>query len=108
MVKHLSILLLFVTVLNASSFEENCLRCHANGYQFDMFMKRYTLKYSSEKGVKEAIYKYLKNPSFEKSVLPYGFLNRFGIKGKSSLKDKELNEMIDIYYEKYNMKSKIY
>ncbi len=73
-----------------------------------MFMKKYTLKYSSEVKIKKAIFEYLKNPSIEKSVLPYGFLNRFGIKEKSSLEDKELNKMVDIYYEKFNIKSKIY
>lgn len=108
MVKILTIIFFLATILNASSFEENCLKCHANSYQFNMFMKKYTLKYSSDSKVKEAIFEYLKNPSFEKSVLPYGFLNRFGIKEASSLDTQELKSMIDIYYEKYNMKSKIY
>lgn len=108
MVKPLLFIFLFLSILDASSFKENCIVCHSNGYQFNMFMKKYTLKYSSEKRVKKAIFEYLKHPSFKKSVLPYGFLNRFGIKEESFLDDEELIDMIDIYYEKYNMKSKIY
>ncbi len=108
MVKQISILLLIALSLNANSFKENCLECHQNEFQLAMFMKKYTLKYSSEKRVKKALYSYLKNPTFNKSVLPYGFLKRFGIKNKSTLDDKELQNMIDLYYNQYNIKSKIY
>jgi hypothetical protein len=71
-------------------------------------MKKYTLKYSSERRIKEAIYSFLKKPTYEASVLPYGFLQRYGIKNKSQLQDKELHKMIDIYYNRYNIKSRIY
>ncbi len=100
--------LIVITFIEASSFEENCLSCHANEFQLNMFMKKYTLKYSSEKRIKKAISQYLKNPTYDKSVLPFGYLNRFGIKDKTSLEDKELQKMINIYYDKYNIKNKIY
>ncbi len=108
MVKLISILLLLTLSLNATSFKQNCLKCHSNEFQLAMFMKKYILKHSSEKRVKKALYSYLKNPTYKESVLPYGFLNRFGIKEKSSLNDDELQKMIDVYYDRYNIKSKIY
>ena len=108
MVKFFILTILCIVTLSASSYEDNCLECHSSEFRFSMFMQKYTIKYSSEKRIKEAIYSYLKNPTMENSVLPFGYLNRFGIKEKSQLDDKVLRDMINIYYEKYNMKSKIY
>ena len=106
--KTISIFILLTTLLNADSFENNCLECHTNNFQLSMFMKKYALKYSSEKKIKRAIYEYLKNPTYEKSVLPFGYLNKFGIKEKTILKDEELNKMTNIYYDKFNIKARIY
>ena len=108
MVKQIIIILLFLSLLNASDFENDCLSCHTNDFKFNMMMKRYTQKYSSEKRIKKAIFQYLKNPSKEKSILPFGYINRFGIKEKTNLKDKELKNMINVYYDRYNIKDKIY
>jgi hypothetical protein len=71
-------------------------------------MKKYTLKYSSEEKIKKAIFQYLKNPTFKKSILPVEYLNKFGIKEKTTMDDKTLKDMIDIYYNKFNMHSKLY
>ena len=101
-------ILLVSSFLNASSFEKNCLACHGNQYKFNMMMKKYTLKYSSEEKIKEAIFEYLQNPTYDTSVLPYGYLNRFGIKEESFLDDETLMDMIDIYYKEYNLRDKIY
>lgn len=73
-----------------------------------MMMKKYTLKYSSEDKIKESLFEYLKNPTRESSVLPFGYINRFGIKERTSLDDETLSDMIDIYYKEFNIKSKIY
>ena len=108
MVKQITIISLLLTMLNASDFDNDCLSCHNNDFKFNMMMKKYTQKYSSEKKIKKAIFEYLKNPLKEKSVLPFGYINRFGIKEKTDLDDEALSDMIDIYYDKYNIKSKIY
>ena len=108
MVKITLLALSLVTLLSASSFEENCLNCHSRDFKFAMMMKKYTQKYSSEPKIKEAIFDYLKNPSADKSVLPYEYINRFGVKEKSTLDDATLREMIDIYYKMFNMKERIY
>ena len=88
----------------ANSYQNNCMQCHYNSMQMQMFMSRYTLRYSSEKSVKSAIYKYLKNPDMNSSVMPVGFLNNWGVKEATTLSDKELKEAIDVYYKEYNLK----
>lgn len=109
MVKKLIFMVLITTsFVTASEFEENCLDCHTNDFKFNMMMKKYTTKYSSEKRIKKAIFEYLKNPTEDKSVLPIGYINRFGIKEKTELNDKTLKDMIDRYYKQFNLKSKIY
>ena len=108
MVKIALLILMLSIFLNASAYEENCLSCHNNNFKYNMMMKKYTLKYSSEKRIKKAIFEYLQNPTYEKSVLPIGYLNRFGIKEESFLNDRVLKDMIDIYYEDFNVKAKIH
>ena len=108
MVKILISMIILSSFLNASAYEKNCLSCHDNYFKFNMMMKKYTVKYSSEKKIKKAIFDYLQNPSYETSVLPFGYLNRFGIKEESFLEDKVLKDMIDIYYKEFNLKNKIY
>ena len=106
--KTILMLFLFFSTADALDFEQSCLKCHSNEFQFQMFMKKYTMKHSSEKRIKKAIFDYLKNPSYSTSLLPFGYLNRFGIKDKTSLDDNKLRDMIDVYYKRYNLKSKIY
>ncbi|HUH43383.1 MAG TPA: hypothetical protein VLZ29_09700 [Sulfurimonas sp.] len=108
MVKILLLITLFLGILEASTFKENCLSCHENDFKFTLIIKKYTQKYSSEKKIKEAMFEYLREPTIEKAILPYEYINRFGIKDKSNLDDKTLRDMIDIYYKEFNMKDDIY
>jgi len=108
MVKTMLLIFVLSSFLNASSFKKECLHCHTNDLKFNMMMKKYTIKYSSEKRIKKSIFEYLKNPTQDKSVLPLGYINRFGIKEKTKLDNKILKDMIDIYYKQFNLKSKIY
>ncbi|MDX9813880.1 MAG: hypothetical protein WC144_01295 [Sulfurimonas sp.] len=109
MVKKIAILsLMLSTLLMANEFDKNCLVCHGDDFKFSIIMQKYTLKYSSKQRIKKAIFEYLREPNLHKSILPYEYIKRFGIKEKSTLSDSELNSMIDIYYEKYNIQAKIY
>ncbi|MEA3354660.1 MAG: hypothetical protein U9Q33_12690 [Campylobacterota bacterium] len=102
------LIILFLSVtLSANSFEKNCLNCHFQTRQLEMFMSKYTLKYGSEVRIKKAVFKYIKNPSAQTSVMPRGFLNRWGVKNKIDIDDKELIKAIDIYFKIYNIQSKI-
>lgn len=106
MVKLLLVILLYIS-LNSDIYEQNCVLCHKNLFQMHTFMKRYTLKYSSEDKIKKAIFKFFKAPTQQKSIMPFNFIRRWGLKSKSTLSDKELQNAIDIYYQKYNMKQYI-
>lgn len=108
MVKKTALFILFCTLLNASEFDKNCLSCHGGDFKFHVIMKKYTLKYSSEERIKEAMFAYLKKPIAEKSILPLEYTKKFGIKEKSSLDDATLKKMIDIYYQKFGLQSKLY
>ena len=100
----LILIFLFATLSYSNTYETNCLSCHKSPIQLNMFMKRYTLKYSSEPKIKDAIFQYLRTPTQQQSVMPFGFIRRWGTKEKSILNDEELKKAIDIYYEKYNLK----
>ena len=105
--KLLVFVFLFPFVMFGNSFEQNCKKCHIVDRQLEMFMSRYLLKYSSEKEVKKAIIGYLNNPKEESSVMPQGFLNRFGAKEKSILNQNELQNAVDVYYKMYAPKYKL-
>lgn len=101
-------ILLFSISLFANVYQNECESCHKKyPVSLDKFFYRYLLKYSSEREVKSAMIEFLKEPNLKKSVMPEGFINRFGIKEKSSLSDKELREAIDIYWEKYKVFGKL-
>lgn len=99
----LVIIFLLASSLTASEFEINCISCHQNSTQLKMIMEKYTLKFSSQKRVENAMFEFLKNPSKERTAMPFGFISRFGIKEKSTLSDEILKKSISEYYEKYNL-----
>lgn len=90
--------------LVASPYESNCLYCHKDKKELKYFMAQYSLKYSSEKKIKKALFRFLKNPTSNKSITPYGYIVKHGFKEKSKLNDLDLKEAINIYYDKYNIK----
>ena len=109
MVKLFLIALILTRFLNAQTiYEKNCLSCHQGmAVKIDKFFYRYLLKYSSEKDVKNAMISYLQNPTFKGTVLVDGLMNRFGLKKKTTLNAQELEEAIDIYWDKYNVFDKL-
>lgn len=100
----------FLLFLDAKEnvYQRNCVKCHKNqAVSLDKLFYRYLLKYSSEKRVKEALVDYLKKPSYFKTVMPKGYINRYGIKLSTKLSDKELKKAIDIYWDKYKVFGKL-
>ena len=96
--------ILISTVLYANIFETNCLKCHTNPKDLKLFMAEYTLKYSSENKIKAAMFQFLRNPTSNKSIMPYSYIKDVGFKPDSILDDKQLHKAIDIYYKKFNLK----
>ena len=103
MYKHILVILLLThTLLGMDEFRNNCMSCHLNDIQLKMIMSKYTLKFSSQKRIENAMFDYLKNPSRETSSMHLGFINKFGIKEKTKLEDDVLKKSIHQYNEKYN------
>lgn len=108
MVKRILILLLLASVLSANVYEENCVTCHKKlPVSIDKYFYKYLLIYSSENDMKHAIINYLKVPIKETTVMSESFISRFGIKQKSTLNEKELNEAVDTYWKKYQVFGKL-
>ncbi len=107
MVKFVLIIFLNATLL-AGVYSKNCVECHKNmPVKIDKFFYRYLLKYSSEEDLKSALISYLKNPTKERTILQEGLQNRFGIKEKTTLSDKELKKAVDKYWEVYKVFGKL-
>jgi hypothetical protein len=102
--RNITILILISQLSYGGSFESDCLECHQNNNQLQVFLHRYTLKYSSEAKIKEALTHYLKEPKAQNSIMPWGFINRWGVKEKTTLNDTQLKEAIEEYYKRYNLK----
>ncbi len=108
MVKIFITVLLLVAGLKASVYEKNCVVCHAKlPINIDKFFYSYLLKYSSGIETKYAIKLYLQNPKRENSILNDALLNRFGVKKKSNLNEKDLTKAIDEYWDKYKIIGKL-
>jgi hypothetical protein len=113
MVRYVKTFLITVFVFCQASyaedaFERNCVACHKQlpATLQEMF-KRYLLVYSSEANVKAGIKHYLKYPRKELSAMSDLFVETAGIKEKTSLNRKELDEAIDIYWDKYKVFGKL-
>lgn len=102
------LLVILCVTLKANIYENNCVSCHRSlPVSIDKYFYRYLLKYSSKNDVSKALVEYLNNPEKEKTLMPEAFIKRFGIKKKTTLNEKQLEEAIDIYWEKYKVFGKL-
>ena len=108
MVRVFIVLILTVVGLSASVYQKNCVPCHRKlPIKIDKFFYRYLLKYSSAIETKYAMKLYLQNPKKENSILNPALLNRFGVKKKAELSEKDLEKAIDEYWDIYKVFGKL-
>lgn len=108
MVKKIIIFVLLVLSLDANIYEENCVKCHVKlPVSIDKYFYKYLLIYSGENDMKYAMINYLKVPLKETTVMSDSFISRFGVKKKTTLTEQQLQEAIDIYWEKYKVFGKL-
>ncbi len=110
MIHKLFFLILFsVSILSAENiYERNCIPCHKDlPTSLQQMFKEYLLVYSGEQNVKAGIKHYLKYPNRSISVMSELFINNFGIKKKSTLTPEELDEAVNIYWEKFKVFNKL-
>ena len=108
MVKLLLIFALSISLHAKTLYEYNCVSCHEGmTITLDKFFFRYLLKYSSEEKVKRAMMDYLKDPKAENSILEPWLISRIGVKKRTTLSDKELQNALNEYWETYKVFGKI-
>lgn len=113
MAKLILMAILSFSFLNAAKTEKtvydtNCIKCHKKlPVSIDKYFYRYLLKYSSENSVKMSMFKYLRKPNKDMTIMPAAFIKRFGVKKETKLSDKELYEALDIYWKKYQIFGKL-
>ena len=93
---------------NNDDLEQKCLHCHQEQQiPNNLISKRYLMRYSTDNRIEEAMFKYLKDPKKEYSIMPAPFFSKFPMKEKSLLDDISLKQNIKAFFEKYNMKKKL-
>ena len=109
--KLIFLLVIFSSMVSVSAtdiYERRCVPCHKDlPTSLQQMFKKYLLIYSSEKFVKAGLKHYLRNPSKSISVMSELFIDTYGIKKKTILSPKELDEAIDIYWEKFKVFDKL-
>ncbi len=89
-------------------YERNCVECHKGlPTTLQQMFKEYLQMYSGEENVKAGLKHYLHYPSKSISVMSELFIDTYGIKKKSRLNKKELDEAIDIYWDKFKVFGKL-
>jgi hypothetical protein len=109
MVKKIYIIFVCISTLYAQdTFERKCIPCHQSlPASLQEMFKRYLLVYSSETNMKAGIKHFLRYPSKDISAMSGLFVDTVGIKHKTSLSAKELDEAVDIYWHKYKVFNKL-
>ena len=109
MVKKIVFFLGLISILSAENiYERNCIPCHQNlPTSLQQMFKEYLLVYSGEQNVKAGIKHYLQYPNRSISVMSELFIDNFGIKKRSKLRDKALDEAVNIYWEKFKVFNKL-
>jgi len=109
MVRKIVLVTLLYTNIHASDiYERNCMECHQKlPASLQEMFKRYLLFYSSEANVKAGIKHYLRYPSKDISTMSDLFIDTYGVKEKTQLNEKELNEAINSYWKKFKVFGKL-
>lgn len=93
---------------SADAFERYCVECHKElPTSLQRMFMHYLLVYGGEKNVKAGLKHYLKHPIKEISVMSDLFIDNYGIKKKTNLSDSQIDEVIDIYWEKFKVLDKL-
>lgn len=109
MVKSMLIYICIISGLFAQdAYERNCVGCHKKlPVTLQRMFMNYLVVYGGENNMKAGLKHYLKYPSESISVMSDLFIKNYGIKKKSYLSDKELEDALDIYWDKYKVFGKL-
>ena len=95
-------------VFAENAYERPCIECHKElPTSLQQIFKRYLLVYSGEHNVKAGMKHYLKYPIRDISVMSDLFLDNYGVKEKINLTDSQIDEALDIYWDKFKVFNKL-
>jgi hypothetical protein len=101
-------LILTITIFAKSpsiELKDKCLKCHIKQkIPSELIYRRYLLYYSSKEVIREKIFRYLKNPKKENSIMPSQFFLKFPMKKRMDINNTHL---IDEYLKLFDIKSKL-
>ena len=113
MIKRILLIMLLSSILHAEEersniYERSCVPCHRYlpSSLEGMFMA-YLKTFSGEYTFKASLRAFLKEPKEETSVMSTLFVERFSVKDKTTLSDKELEDAINIYWDMYDVRGKL-
>ena len=109
MVRPLIICCIMLTgVFAQDAYERHCVECHKElPTSLQRMFMRYLLVYSGEHNVKAGLKHYLKHPLRDISVMSDLFLDNYGVKKKTMLTDEQIDEALDIYWNKFKVFNKL-
>ena len=100
--------LMFSGLFSQDAYERNCVGCHKNlPTSLQRMFMNYLLVYGGEKNMKAGLKHYLQYPSKHISVMSDLFIDNYGIKKKTTLTSDELDEVLDLYWEKFKVFDKL-
>ena len=90
------------------AYERYCVDCHKElPTSLQRMFMHYLLVYGGEKNVKAGLKHYLKYPIREISVMSDLFIDNYGIKKKTTLSDKQIDEALNSYWERFKVIDKL-
>jgi len=93
---------------SADTYERHCVECHKElPTSLQRMFMRYLLVYGGEENVKAGLKHYLKYPIKEISVMSDLFIDNYGIKKKTRLSDRQIDEALDSYWERFKVIDKL-
>ncbi|WP_373031509.1 hypothetical protein [Sulfurovum sp.] len=109
MVKSMILCIVLVSgVFAQDAYERHCVECHKElPTSLQRMFMHYLLVYSGEHNVKAGMKHYLKYPLREISVMSDLFLDSYGVKEKTKLSDRDIDEALDIYWHKFKVFNKL-
>lgn len=111
--KKLGFLFIFLILLLSQAqakdaYERYCVDCHKElPTSLQRMFMHYLLVYSGEENMKAGLKHYLRYPIKEISVMSDLFIDNYGIKEKTTLRDTQIDEALDIYWDKFKVIEKL-
>lgn len=96
------------TVTPNEQLQSQCLDCHVQEQiPTGLIYRRYLMTYSTQEEMANAMYKYMKNPQKENSIMPPPFFFKFPMKEVLDMDDASLKENIRAFLEHLDVKKRL-